>query len=204
MSHWLEEAEKRQAAEKDDQTRAEKLRKKIVKIEENKALYGAQYETFTKDLHQLVERAAKLADTPERPFRKMESREKDSKLSNQINIFYSSRRLSRRRWWTSLPFFNALQFKHLRVIFINLSSKAGYCEIELKENILLREALGVARTLKNRSFSKSGKLHLVYPFSINELNHELALEMIDWLAFVKEIKDCSFFNRIPEEEKHYF
>jgi len=201
MPHWLEEAEKRQYAEKEVVSGADRIRNRYNKIQENVTKNGKQFDDFTKDVHELIARVNNLPDTQDRPFNRMEAREKDSKLINHLNIFSGSRRIYRRKFWGLLPFLESFRFKHLRVIFINVSGKEGMCELELKENILLRETKGIERNSKRKHFGSSGRLHVIYPFPINKLDHELALEIIDWLAFTKDIAECAFYNTVDEDLK---
>ncbi len=201
MPHWLEEAEKRQYADKETHAGADRIKNRYLKVQENVAKYGKQFDDFTKDLHELVARVNNLPDIEDRPFNRMEAREKDSKLFNHLNIFSGSKRIYQRKFWGLLPFLDSFRFKHLRILFINISGKEGMCEIELKENILLRESIGSERNGRRKHYGKSGRLHVIYPFQISKLDHELALEIIDWLAFTKDIAGCAFYNSVNEDLK---
>jgi hypothetical protein len=203
MPHWLEEAEKKRPADKKIVSQADRIKNRYLRIQENVAKNGKHFDDFTKDLHELVARVNSLPDIEDRPFNRMESREKDSKLINHLNIFSGSKRIIRPRFWGLLPFIDSFRFKHLRVLFINISGKDGMCEIELKENILLRETIGAERNSRRKNFGKSGRLHVIYPFPINKLDHEMALEIIDWLAFSKEIAECTFYSAVNEDLKRH-
>lgn len=203
MSHWLEEAERKQNPKKENISRADRIRKRYLKIQENLKNNGDQFDEFTKDLHNLIDRVSKLPAYQNKPFRKMECREKDSKLNNHLNIFSSSRRIDDRKIWSFLPFFSSDHFKHFRVLYISISGRDGKCEIELKENFLKREALGFDKNNLKVRPSKSDKFHVIYTFPISHLDHELALEVIDWLAFAKEISDCAFYNTVTEDARHF-
>lgn len=204
MSHWLEEAEKMQNPEKEPISRSERVKKRYLKIQENVKNNGYQFGEFTKDVQTLIQRANGLPASQDKPFRKMEGREKVSKLNNHLNIFASSRRFEDRKFWDFLPFFNSDHFKHIRVLYINISGKEGMCEIELKENLMKRETLISDKSNQKVKSSKSDKFHVIYSFPISNLDHEMALEIIDWLAFSKEISDCSYYNIVNEEAKHFF
>ncbi len=205
MQHWLEETEKEQNPRKEVTSHADRIRKRTLRIQENVKNNGSQFDEFTKDLHNLIARANNLPASEDKPFKKMEGREKDSRLNNHLNIFSSSRRIYRRKFWGIIPFFNSYQFKHIRVLYINISSRESMCEIELKENFLLRETLNnLDKSTKKRKSPESDKLHVIYSFPISSLDHELALGIIDWLAFSKEISACSFYNTVTEDAKHHF
>jgi hypothetical protein len=204
MSHWLEEAEKKQDPQKETISRADRIKKRYLRIQENLKNNGNQFDEFTNDLQTLINRVNKLPANKNRPFRKMEGREKESKLNSHLNIFSSTRQINDQKFWDFLPFFNSNHFKHIRVLYINISAREGMCEIELKENLLKRETLISDKTNQKMKSSKSGKFHVIYTFPVSHLDHELALEIIDWLAFSKEISDCSFYNTVNEEAKHFF
>lgn len=71
-------------------------------------------------------------------------------------------------------------------------------DIELKENILQRE-MGKADLESDQAKSaKSKKFHVTCRTQMDSLSHEAALEMIDWLAFSKEIEDCNFYRQMPK------
>jgi hypothetical protein len=204
MSHWLEEAEKKRNPQKATISRADRIKKRYLRIQENLKNNGNQFDEFTKDLHTLIDRVNKLPVNKNKPFRKMEGREKVSKLNNHLNIFASSRRHEDRKFWSFLPFINPNHFKHIRVLYINISGKEGMCEIELKENLLKRDTMISDQNSQKVKSRKSGRFHVIYTFPISHLDHELALEITDWLAFSKEISDCSFYNTVNEEAKHFF
>ncbi|MCB9015923.1 MAG: hypothetical protein H6541_09030 [Lentimicrobiaceae bacterium] len=203
MPHWLEEAEKFQKPPDESISRSERIQQKYTRIQENFAKYGELYLAFVQDLHGLISRVNLLPAAQRQPFGKMEGREKESKLNNRLNIFSSSRRLKRSSFWGFLPFLQSGYFKHVRVIFIYVSDTEAMADIELKENILQRE-MGKADLESDQAKSaKSKKFHVTCRTQMDSLSHEAALEMIDWLAFSKEIEDCNFYRQIPENRKHF-
>ncbi|MFH1119280.1 MAG: hypothetical protein V1775_05615 [Bacteroidota bacterium] len=203
MTHWLEEAEKSHHPDKESVSRAERINQRYHRIQENYASHGRLYDAFLQDLHSLIIRVNNLPASKRVPFGKMEGREKESKLNNHLNIFSSSMRMKRRQFLGFIPFFETSHFKHVRVIFLNISDEEGMIEIELKENILQREVLKTDKFAKKGKADRPEKLHVIYTFPIIALGHETALEIIDWLAFSKEISACSFYSTIEEKRKHY-
>lgn len=203
MPHWLEEAEQVNHPDKDSASRSERINQRYHKIQENYARHGKSYNAFMEDMHGLILRVNNLPATRRAAFGKMEGRRKESKLNNHLNIFSSSKRFKRNKYWGFLPFFESSHLKHIRVLFINISDNDGMVEIELKENIMQREVIKSDKTTKKEKTDKPEKLHVIYTFPIENLNHEIALEIIDWLAYSKGIAECAFYNTISENQKHY-
>lgn len=203
MPHWLEDAEKSHHPDNESALRAERINQRYHRIQENYAGNGKLYDSFMRDLHGLIVRVNNLPAPKRIPFGKMEGREKESKLNNHLNIFSSSKRMKRRKFWGFIPFFESSHFKHIRVVFINISDVDGMVEIELKENILQREVLKTDKSSKREKTEKPEKFHVIYTFPISSLNHDTALEIIDWLAFAKEISACSFYSSVSENLKHF-
>lgn len=203
MPHWLEEAEKHQTPESDSLSRKERINLKYQNIQENYARYQKPYDAFVEDMHGLINRVNNLPAARRVPFGKMEGREKDSKLDNHLNIFSSSQRIRKSGIFGFLPFVKTDHYKHVRVIYLNISDKTGMMDLEIKENILMREPIRTDKAALKEKADRQHKLHVIYCLPIDALNEQLGLEIIDWLAFSKEVNDCLFFTMIPENQKHY-
>lgn len=202
MPHWLEEAEKHNIPESDS-SRKVRITKKYQSIQENYAQFKQPYDAFIDNLHQLIIRVNNLPAPKRVPFGKMEGREKESKLDNRLNIFSSSQRIKKSGLFGFLPFTKTEHFKHIRVIYMNISDKPGMIDVEIKEYILQRELLRSDKSATKEKTGRQSKLHVIYQLPVEEANEQLGLEIIDWLAFSKEIADCLFFSMIPENQKHY-
>jgi len=202
MPHWLEEAEKNQYPESESLPLKERIQTKKLSIQENYAQFQKPYEAFIEELHELVMRVNNLPAAKRIPFGKLVGREKESKLDNHLNIFSSSQRINKSGFLGFLPFVRTNHFKHIRVLYLYISDKPGLIHIEVKENILLRD---VVRTEKQGKEKSGGhrKFHVVYYFPIEKLDHQMGLEIIDWLAFRKDVSDCLFYKLVPEDEKHF-
>jgi hypothetical protein len=203
MPHWLEEAEKSHHPANESALRAERINQRYQRIQDNFARNGRSYDAFMEDLHGLIIRVNNLPAAKRVPFGKMEGREKESKLNNHLNIFSSSKRMKRQKFLGFIPFFESSHFKHIRVVFMNISDEEGMIEIEIKENILQREVIKNDKSSKKEKTEKPEKFHVIYTFPISSLNHDTALEIIDWLAFAKEISACSFYTSVSENLKHF-
>lgn len=203
MPHWLEEAEESTQPQKVSLSRAERINQRFSSIQENFAANGKAYTAFMEDMHGLISRVNNLPASKRVPFGKMEGREKESKLNNHLNIFSSSQRMKRKKLFSFIPFFESGHFKHIRAVYMNISHKAGMIEVEIKEYILQRKRIASDKSAGKVKEEEPDKFHVIYTFPINNLDHETALGIIDWLAFSKEITECSFYNSVPEETKNY-
>lgn len=203
MPHWLEEAEESSQPRKESLSHADRISHRFNSIQENYAVNGKAYLAFMEDLHGLISRVNNLPASKRVPFGKMEGREKESKLNNYLNIFTSSQRVKSKKLFSFIPFFESGHFKHIRAVYMNISHKAGMIEVEVKEYMLQRKRLESDKKTSKVKAEDPDKFHVIYTFPIEDLKHEIALEIIDWLAFRKEIAECSFYISVPEEVKHY-
>lgn len=203
MTHWLEDAEKHHTPEGDSLSGNERFNLKYQKIQLNYAQYQKQYDAFIGEMHGLILRVNNLPVNQRVPFSKMEGREKESRLKNKLNIFSSSQRINKSGFFGFLPFVKTHHFKHIRVVFITISDKPGMIDLEMKENILIREPIRKEKSIQQGKSDKHSKFHVIYCFPIEKLNEQVGLEIIDWLAFRKAVNDCLFFTVIPGNQKHY-
>jgi len=203
MPHWLDEAERSINRHYEPGDRSARISHKYHRIQENYSHNGAAYNAFLASVNKLVERVNNLPVALRKPFGKIDSREKESKLNNHLNIFSSSMRLKKKRFLGFLPLPGAAHFKHFRVIFINISDHEGCIDIEIKERVLERERVKSDKMGSNDPYEMPNKFHVSYHVRIDDLNQTHALEIIDWLAFKKEITACSLYTMHPEEEKHF-
>lgn len=203
MGHWLDEAEKEgRSNEPGSSLQHERTLHKKEQILTNYNTYKQQYDDFISRMHHYIERVNNLPMTKREPFGQMEARSKDSKLNNHLNIFSSSCRLVRPGRTGVLSWFKKYHFKHIRVLYIHVPKVSGMAEMEIKENYLVRTAL----SSKNKSgkgvmpAGKSEKLHLLFYIDMNNLSNEVALDIIDWLAFSRELEDTDFFKNISDKD----
>jgi hypothetical protein len=203
MSHWLDEAEKDgQAIKPGSSLQRERIKHKKERVMINYLSNKRLYDDFVSVLYQLIERVNNLSSEKREPFGLMDARSKDSKLNNYLNIFSTSRRIIRHGKKSFFSWFKKYHFKHYRVIYINVSKIPGKIEMELKENYLIRTILGSRK--KNEKMKPAGhtdRLHVLYYIDMTSLNQELALEIIDWLAFAKELEDTSFSKNMADKDK---
>jgi len=203
MSHWLEEAEKAgHIAKPGSSLQHERIRHKKERIVINYMSNKRLYDDFISVLYQLTDRANNLSPEKREPFGLMDARSKDSKLNNHLNIFSTSRRVIRHGRKGILAWFKKYHFKHYRVMYVNVSKIPGKIEMEFKENYLARTILSSRK--KNGKMKPAGhadRLHVLYYIDMENLDQELALEIIDWLAFAKELEDTGFSKTVDEKDK---
>jgi hypothetical protein len=203
MTHWLEEAEKTGHSIKPGSSlQYERIRHKKERILINYMSNKRLYDDFISLMYHLIDRVNNLSPEKREPFELMDARSKDSKLNNHLNIFSTSRRVIRHGRTSILAWFKKYRFKHYRVMYINVSKVPGKVELEFKENYLIRTVLGSRK--KNEKMKPAGhadRLHVLYYIDMSNLDQELALEMIDWLAFAKELENTSFSKVIADKDK---
>jgi hypothetical protein len=187
MSHWLEDAE-RNATGRKLSDKEERIRQKMLRVQENYTGVKAQYDEFISGLYTLVNRANTLPGERRKLFGMIDARPRSSKLDNQLNILSSSRKLEPRKLFGFLPPLFPAQMRMVRAVFISVSDKPGMISIEFKEK----------RTRKRRDNGihehYRGGIHVLYSFKAESLSRELSLEIIDWLAFSTELKDLTYIQ----------
>lgn len=208
MGHWLEDAEKRQSkTRKRTSAFIEKIERKKALIRNNYEQNAEQYDGFIRTMQQLIKRVNDLPESLRQPFQKLNWIEKKSKLNNRLYVFSSSRRYKKR----SSSFFNwfkLLHTKHIRVLYVFISKDMNFVDFEIKENYLIRERL------KDKHKSNSGtngkkphgkdRLHAIYKIPFSELTYETGMQIIDWLAFKKDLNECPFWANYSDESKLFF
>jgi hypothetical protein len=203
MGHWLDEAEKDgRLSEPGSSLQHERTLHKKERILANYIKYKLQYDDFISRMHHFIDRVNSLPIAKREPFGQMDARSKDSKLNNHLNIFSSSRKLVRPGRTGIFSWFKKYHFKHIRVLYIHVPQVPGMAEMEIKENYIVRTALN-SRSKSAKGIKPTGKserLHVLFYIDMNKLNHEIALDIIDWLAFSREIEDTDFFKSINSQD----
>lgn len=185
MSHWLEDAERNATVRKLSE-KEERIRQKMLRVQENYTGVKTLYDPFIDGLYTLINRANNLPGERRRLFGMIDARPRSSKLDNQLNIFSSSRKLEPRKLFGLLPPLFPVQMRLVRAVFISVSDKPGMIGIEFKEK----------RSRKRRDNGLHehyrGGIHVLHGFKAESLSDELSLEIIDWLAFSADLKDLSY------------
>ena len=200
MSNWLEEAEIRSRRE-ELKGQSERLQVRIDRVRENYQKNQEVYDAFIGKIKSLINRANALPAEFREPFGKIKYKTKQTRLNNYLNIFSSSRHIrsnkSKRLWAKLFP----THFKHIRVVFINVSKHLDKIDLEIRQDLFERKRINEdGNTGKHHHKNKKDHIDLVIHLDIILLNDELAQKILDFLAFRCELNDFP----IPFEEAIYY
>jgi len=188
MDNWLEEIEGR---EKKKVTLSEKAKQRIHAKKEKVLLNynknGSTFDDFIKNLNELISRVNSLPEDERSDFIEIDSRHKKTEFENHLNIFSSSKRvyISKKKYYLFGK--KNYRFKYVRIIFFNISKEFDKVEIEIKEKYLPKG--------HKRKYLKED-IHRLYKLNFDILNNQLAYQIINWLAFKKDINNLSIFEQL--------
>lgn len=195
MGHWLEDIERHESRKHRSARDSARIQDKIFRIKQNYEKNKGTYDAFIAKLDELVERVNSLPMEYREEFNKMKSQEKKSKLDNKLHFFSSSRRQQKMEFKGFLNPLKNVKYKHVRIIYFNVAKLMDKVEVEIREEFLekkrrdgqiISDAEG-----KNKSNKPAGidsdKFHQIYYYDMDKLTPELALKIIDWLAFKEEL-----------------
>lgn len=197
MGNWLEDAEERMTQSEDTVSYEDRLLMKIESIKENYNRNKHIYQAFIEQLEMLVDRVNALPIEYRSEFGKLNFKSKDSRLGNHLYYITSSKRLKKRLYKGILTFLKKYHLKFVRVAYVTISSEKGMMEIELKQNVLLRYRVkpnGDKEKIGGRNNKLGQRKDHLFRFIIREMNEDIAREIIDWLAFKREMENISFFH----------
>lgn len=187
MSKWLEEeeiiSEKRKIFSIEMRKRIESKKAKIL---QNYQINNEVYEYFIQNLLDITERANKLLERRKEDVRVIENSRKDSPLDNKLCLFSSSKRVELKLLTGIFSGYDNFKYKHARSIYFFISKEIGKLEIEIKESYYPK-----GHTKKY----KKGRKHLLFRYEFNNLNDNIANEIIEWLAFKIEFEKISFVKK---------
>ena len=203
MINWLEDAEQESFGKKGKKRRDAGFLDRKLRIEKNYEAHKQEYNNFIKTLNKLIGRVNRLPVKKKQPFGNINLKFKDSKFNNQLNIYSSSKRYEKQLLKKS--FFRLLEgaftrifatshFKHIRVVYVSVSSQSGKIGLEVKETALLKSKVVVDRELvkKHDKYKDRNRFHEYFHYDISKLNKDAAMQIVDWLAFKNELKDMPF------------
>lgn len=200
MSHWLDEEEQRNNPERKAADKANLANRKKNEVSENYAQIAVKYNAFLEELYHLTERVNKLPVETRAAFGKIDGRSKDSHLNNHLNIFSSSRRISRSSFLEFLSFFRSTRYKNTRVAYIYVSSKPGMVDIEIKELLFLRISRKDDKSAIDPEKANQKLTHFISSVQVEILDHNFALSLIDWFAFKCDSADCKAISYLKKME----
>jgi hypothetical protein len=200
MAHWLEEEEQRHNPGRKAAAREEFINRKRLQVSENYQAIGVAYVGFIDDLYQLASRVNNLPVQSRADFGSIDGKSKDSHLNNHLNIFSSSRRIRKTPLLRFLSFVRGKSFKNIRVAYFSISVKTGMVDVEIKENMLQRTVIKEGKAAPESGKGNHRVEHFLAAVPVEFLTHELALGMIDWLAFKTGSEDNPTLNLIRKYE----
>jgi hypothetical protein len=196
MSHWLDAEEQMHHSE--SKSHSSSLSVKRSGIENNYIVVSARYNAFLEELYHLLERVNSLPLESRAGFGTIEGRKKDSKLNNHLNLFLSSRRKNRISIFDFLRFLNRRKYKNIRVVYFSVSSHKEMINIEIKERTLLRAPLREDKPEGGDGRHVKRQAHIVASLSVDMLDYDFALGVIDWLAFKTDTANSTVVKKLEQ------
>jgi len=223
MANWLEEAEQRQKRHQHDpESLSQKILEKKEGIKENYSRNHQAYDQFIAQLNNYVQRVNNLPPEERGAFGKIKSTTKKTRLDNHLAIFASSQRQNKTKFLFFFPLLKDEHSKNIRVIYLCVSKNLGMIDVEIRETQLIRTRLKektkpekvIFPDAKEQNIHRhkhihhqiepetgDGKFHVLYTFEIAKLSNDIAIEIIEWLAFKREITEISIYESIDDDQK---
>jgi hypothetical protein len=196
MTHWLEEAEleKQDGLKKKKKVSRNVIQQKTEDIRQNYKANNEVYDGFINAFFATCQRANNLPPELREPWGLIESKAKENKMDNHLYSFISRERFDMRVPTKSFPFMKLRHFKHVRKIMFSISKDMGMTNIEVFEDYVAKTRLNKVDGTEDKPDKYDGldRFHLVYHYAINMLDNNLALKILDWLAFKEEIDHLPF------------
>lgn len=196
MTHWLEEAEHEK---QEDPRRKQKVSRTIIqqKTEDIRKNYEANkeaYDNFINALFSVCQRANSLPAEMREPWGIIETKAKESKLNSHLFSFLTRERFDMRAPTKSFPFMKLQHYKHVRKIMFSVSKDMGMANVEVYEDYVVKSRLNNEDGSQEKTKINDGldRFHLVYHYTIGEMNDPLTMQILDWLAFKEEIDYMPF------------
>lgn len=199
MSHWLEEAERDEQRKRERPSReSAKIQDKIFRIRQNYEANKKPYEDFMAYFFDLCTRANNLPAEKKLPWKQIDFRSKESKLENHLYYASTSESIEKLVKTRAFPFIKRQHYKHLRSIHFNVSKKMNYAELEIRDDYLAKTRLKPDDDEREKIIDDGfPRLKVVFEYEIEKLNKELALLILDWLAFRADV------TSLPFGEEHF-
>jgi hypothetical protein len=199
MPHWLEEAEREEQRRREKPSReSAKVQDKIFRIRENYKVNKKTYEDFIAYFFDLCSRANNLPAEKKLPWNKIDFRNKESKLDNHLYYASTSESLDKIVKTTAFPFIKRQHYKHVRSVHYNISKKMNYAEVEIRDDYLAKTRLKSNDSEKDKILDDGfPKVKVVFEYEIEKLERDLAIKILDWLAFKADV------SSLPFGEEHF-
>jgi hypothetical protein len=190
MAHWLEERENERDAGKSNKARSASFKDRKFRISQNYARNKEAYEGFLSRLSALIDRVNQLPADHRKDFGKISVQRKESQLDHHLLYFSTSRRFQEWGFRGILRPLVRVHYKHVRIIYFFISTQMNKTDVEIRDEYLVKHRYdgkvihaGDPQSRHHRSRKGRERFHKVYAYDISLLDEELAMTIIDWLAF---------------------
>ena len=195
VPHWLDEIEQQESRRKGSASGSARVQDKKFRIRQNYQKNKDAYDGFIGKLQSLVNRVNLLPMEHREVFGKINEKIKDTRLDNHLSNFSSSRRIEKTEFKNILHPFKTIHYKHIRVIYFNVAKLMDKVEVEIYEELLEKKRHDgqvipehVSSHQSHKPQSEKEKFHEIYYYEMVQLTDELAIRIIDWLAFHEEVE----------------
>ncbi len=180
MSDWIEDAELGKNPDSDRESYHESIEQKKIDVQKNVDKIGNLYDDFTSKILQLALRVNKLPEGHRPPIGDISCSNKKSHLNNHLFVCTSGRRILEKESGGLFGLLSKVtRYKQVRVIFLSISRKEGYIDIEYKDYMLRKRRLS---STYGDGEGKQTNLHELFHIPIERLNDQAVRNVIDWLA----------------------
>lgn len=195
MGHWLDEAEKRQELKhrRDDFKRVMQYRKE--RIEKNYGRHGEAFDAFKNTMIDLAQRVNNLPVEEREPFGAITFKKKVNTPQEHSYYLRTSLRKQKFEWRGFMKLFRKAHYKHVRSVFISLSSHDGFIHFELNEHDLKKERLtDQADQEKKKGGDKKERYkgRFMYRYDLSKADDSLARDLLDWLTYRSSREKIAF------------
>lgn len=195
MGHWLEDIERQESRKHRSARDSARIQDKIFRIAQNYEKNRDLYDSFIDKMNNLTERVNNLPMEYREDFNKIKAQSKESKLNNHLHYFSSSRRHYKMEFRGLFNPLKNIHYKHVRLIYFNVAKVMDKVEVEIREEYLEKKRRdgqvipeeGERNKSRKPSAIENDKFHQIYYYDMEKLTPELALKIIDWLAFKEEL-----------------
>jgi hypothetical protein len=195
MAHWLDEIERKESRRRGSGSSSARVQDKKFRIQQNYNKNKEVYEAFITTMMNLVNRVNSLPIQYREAFGKINSHRKDTRLDNHLTYFSGSTRVEKTKFRDIFHPFKSIHYKHVRVIYFNVAKLMDKVEVEIYEEMLEKKRHDGKvipshedPNLHHKPSSDKDKFHEIFYYDMSRLNDDLAIRIIDWLAFKEEVQ----------------
>jgi hypothetical protein len=195
VPHWLDDIERQESRRRGSSSGSARIQDKKFRIQQNYIKNKEIYEEFVGKLENLMNRVNRLPLVHREVFGKINEHKKETRLDNHLCLFSSSRRIEKTEFINIIHPFKTVHFKHVRVIYFNIAKLMDKVEVEIYEELLEKKRHDGKIIPEHedphhshKPHSDKDKFHEIYYYDMSRLDDDLAIRIIDWLAFHEEVQ----------------